>query len=95
MRYGIYSLAGLVLKLGFYPSSGDVFVFSGKRLDQIRLVQWDRDSFAMYAKKLEAGTLEWPKGNQVILVLRQYFVMEQDSLLFYDKMMLGLAPLGC
>jgi transposase len=43
MRYGIYSLAGLVRnELGFDPASGDVFVFLGKRLNQIRLLQWDR-----------------------------------------------------
>jgi transposase len=49
MRFGIYSLAGLVRnELGFDPSSGDVFVFLSKRLNQIRLLQWDRDGFAMY-----------------------------------------------
>jgi transposase len=43
MRYGIYSLAGLVRnELGFDPASGDVFVFLGKRLNQIRLLQWGR-----------------------------------------------------
>jgi len=49
--------------LGFDPSSGDVFVFLDKLLDRIRLLQWDRDGFAMYVKKLEQGTFEWPKEN--------------------------------
>jgi len=61
MRFGIHSLSGLVRnKLGFDPMSGDVFVFLGKRSDQIRILQWDRDGFAMYVKKLEKGTFERP-----------------------------------
>ncbi len=61
MRFGINSLAGLVRnKLGFDPMNGDVFVFIGKRSNQIRILQWDRDGFAMYIKKLEKGTFERP-----------------------------------
>lgn len=68
MRYGINSLAGLVRnRLGFDPMNGDVFVFLGKRSNQIRLLQWDRDGFAMYVKKLERGTFERPRqaGNAI------------------------------
>ena len=68
MRFGINSLAGLVRnKLGFDPMNGDVFLFLGKRSNQIRLLQWDRDGFAMYVKKLEQGTFERPRllGNAV------------------------------
>ena len=46
MRFGINSLSGLVRnKLGFDPMNGDVFVFIGKRSN--RILQWDRDGFAM------------------------------------------------
>jgi transposase len=78
MRYGIDSLAGLVRnRLGFDPMNGDVFVFLGKRSNQIRLLQWDRDGFAMYVKKLEQGTFERPvltgsavTGSQLTLLLQ-------------------------
>jgi transposase len=40
MRYGIDSLAGLVQnELHFDPMNGEVFVFLGKRMNQIRLLQ--------------------------------------------------------
>jgi transposase len=68
MRFGINSLSGLVRnKLGFDPMNGDVFVFIGKRSNQIRILQWDRDGFAMYVKKLERGTFERPvlAGNGI------------------------------
>lgn len=61
MRRGIYSLAGLVRQeLAQDPLSGDVFIFIGKRANQIRLLQWDRDGFALYCKRLERGTFQRP-----------------------------------
>jgi len=61
MRFGINSLSGLVRnKLGTDPMNGDVFIFIGKRSNQIRLLQWDGDGFALYIKKLERGTFERP-----------------------------------
>jgi transposase len=82
MRFGIYSLAGLVRnELGFDPSSGDVFVFLGKRLNQIRLLQWDRDGFAMYVKKLERGTFEWPKSEDIAITSHQLTLLLQGVML--------------
>lgn len=68
MRCGIYSLAGLVKnKLGRDSLSGDVFIFIGKRGNQIRLLQWDGDGYALYIKRLERGTFERPRGEKLIL----------------------------
>ena len=82
MRFGIYSLAGVVRnELGFAPSGGDVFVFLGKRLNQIRLLQWDRDGFAMYIKKLEHGTFEWPGGHDIAITSQQLTLLLQGVML--------------
>lgn len=78
MRCGIYSLAGLVRnELRQDPLSGDVFIFIGKRGNQIRLLQWDRDGFALYAKRLERGTFQRPlteklqlSDGELLLILR-------------------------
>jgi transposase len=64
MRCGIYSLAGLVRnELLQNPLNGNVFIFIGKRSNQIRLLQWDKDGFALYSKRLEQGTFQWTKGK--------------------------------
>ena len=78
MRCGFYSLAGLVTnELGQDPLSGDVFIFIGKRSNQIRLLHWDRDGFALYCKRLERGTFQWPNqtnpqitDQDLLLILR-------------------------
>lgn len=82
MRFGIHSLAGLVRnELGSDPMGGDVFVFLGKRLNQIRLLQWDRDGFAMYIKKLERGTFEWPRGEGTAISSHQLTLLLQGVML--------------
>jgi len=82
MRFGIYSLAGLVRnELGFDPLSGDVFVFIGKRANQIRLLQWDRDGFSLYIKKLERGTFEWPQGDGATITSHQLSLVLQGVML--------------
>lgn len=82
MRYGINSLAGLVEnELHFDPMGGDVFVFLGKRSNQIRLLQWDNDGFAMYIKKLEKGTFEWPKGDNILITSHQLTLLLQGVML--------------
>lgn len=82
MRFGIYSLAGLVRnELGQDPLNGDVFVFIGKRGNQVRLLQWDRDGYALYIKKLEAGTFEWPRGDQSAITSRQLTLLMEGIVL--------------
>jgi transposase len=82
MRFGINSLAGLVRnQLGSDPMSGDVFVFLGKRGNQVRLLQWDTDGFALYIKKLERGTYQWPQGFDTAITSQQLSLLLQGVML--------------
>lgn len=94
MRYGIYSLSGLVRnELGHDPLSGDVFVFIGKRRNQIRFLQWDRDGFAMYIKKLERGTFEWPQGKNPAITSHQLTLLMEGVMLKSVRVRKRYAPL--
>lgn len=55
-RKGADSLAALI-RSGFShdPLSGHLYVFFSKRCDRVRVVYWDRNGFAMWAKRLERG----------------------------------------
>lgn len=95
MRFGIYSLSGLVTnELGADPLSGDVFVFIGKRGNQVRLLQWDRDGFALYIKKLEQGTFEWPEGEDTRLTSRQMSFLMEGVMLNSVRMRKRYSPLS-
>jgi transposase len=78
MRCGIYSLAGLVSnQLKQDPLNGDVFVFIGKSGNQVRLLQWDHDGFALYIKRLEKGTFERPIDNKTQLSAQELMLILQ------------------
>jgi transposase len=83
MRCGFYSLAGLVqngLKLD--PLSGEVFVFIGKRGNQVRLLQWDGDGYALIQNgriggPMEAGTFEPPADKKLLISTRELMLILQ------------------
>jgi transposase len=61
MRKSFYSLAALVREqMQGDPLSGDIFIFLSRRRNQIKLLRWERDGFALYSKRLEEGSYERP-----------------------------------
>ena len=65
MRKGMPGLTALVVAgLNKEPLSGDVFVFRGRRGDQIKVLWYSGDGINLYIKRLERGRFIWPKANE-------------------------------
>ena len=63
MRKGFDSLCGLVRgEFKKDPLGGDVFIFLSRGKNRIKLLQWQGDGCAIYYKRLEKGTYEFPKN---------------------------------
>jgi transposase len=61
MRKGFDSLCGIVTsELKMDVLSGAVFIFMNKKHNQVKLLLWEGDGFAIYYKRLEKGTYERP-----------------------------------
>lgn len=51
------------------PHTGDLFVFRGKRGDQLKIIWHDGIGMSLYSKRLERGTLIWPPmANEAIAI---------------------------
>jgi transposase len=57
-------LAGVIATaLGRDPVSGDLYVFRNRRGDRLKILAWQGDGFAIYMRRLEAGTFAFPAAD--------------------------------
>jgi transposase len=55
---GLHALVTDALQLDAF--AGHLFVFANRRRDRVKILYWDRDGFAVWAKRLEQGTYAMP-----------------------------------
>jgi transposase len=56
---GLFSLVEELIRQD--PFSGSLFLFRGRRGDFIKILWWDLDGWAIFAKRLEIGSFRFPE----------------------------------
>lgn len=98
MRRGFDVLAQMVEEnFGRNVRSGGIFVFFSRNRDRAKLLYWDRDGFAMWYKRLEAGVFRVSSDNEteeITGVDLQLLLegMELRRIKFRSKSTLPIAP---
>ena len=83
MRMGFDKLAALVAELsGVSVLRGGVFVFFDRRHRRVKLLWWDRDGYAVFYKRLEAGVfrIEEREGHEELTGVDLKLLLEGTEL---------------
>jgi transposase len=55
---GLHALVSAVMQLDAF--AGHLFIFANRRRNRVKIPYWDRDGFAVWAKRREEGTHAMP-----------------------------------
>src|SRR6202046_1053098 len=70
LRRGFMGLSALVqTKLEKRAMSGQVFIFSGRRGDLVKLIWIEGDGLCLFCKRLERGRCVWPQASEGVVYL--------------------------
>ena len=76
-RLGINGLSTMVeATLRFDPFSRNLFCFTNKRRNQIKVLYWQRSGFCLWLKRLEEEKFKWPMH---LVALESATVLERAS----------------
>lgn len=56
-------------QLGKDPFGGQMFVFRGRRSHLIKILWWDGQGLALYARRLDRGRFVWPQAKDGVVAL--------------------------
>ena len=75
---GLFALVENVIQED--PFSGHLFVFRNRRRDRLKVLWWDRDGLAIFYKRLESGSYQFPMDASVKVSVVKSAVSNTDGI---------------
>jgi len=68
MRKSINGLSAIVSqRMSLNPLSGNLFAFTNKSRNILKVLYWDRNGFCLWQKRLEKDVFRWPRDEKDVL----------------------------
>ncbi|MCB0335139.1 MAG: IS66 family insertion sequence element accessory protein TnpB [Bdellovibrionales bacterium] len=81
MRKSFNGLTGVTRQLlDENPLSGDMFVFSNRKGNYVKILFWDRTGFCIYAKRLERGRFKIFGSKRVNEITQEQLTLLLDGI---------------
>lgn len=82
MRRSIDGLSAIIAQnYKLEPSSGDLFLFCGKRSDRLKALLWDGNGFLLLYKRLDNGSFKRPRnGNEARRIEKEQYGLLMQGL---------------
>lgn len=56
-------------ELSLNPFAEQVFAFTNRRHDRVKLLVWERNGFVLWSKRLERQRFYWPRSEAAVMTL--------------------------
>lgn len=86
LRKGIDGLVYMVRdQFELDPFEPSLFLFCGRRADRFKALYWDENGFVLLYKRLETGSVQWPRSSDAVQALNpQQFRWLLEGLSIYQ-----------
>lgn len=86
LRMGIDGYASIIQQV-FHnnPFDGSLYIFCNKNHNKLKILHFEHDGFWLYYKRIETGTIKWPKTDVLTNIEKRQLLWLLDGLKINQK----------
>lgn len=86
LRMGIDGYAAMVeARFGKSPFNNSLYIFCNKNHNKLKILHFEHDGFWLYYKRVETGTIKWPKNESITDIEKRQLIWLLEGLKINQK----------